>query len=231
MTESPFDSPTQVPAPDPTSPCAPSGETALSRRGALALGVLAGAAALTLPKLPARALDLGLPSELKFLENAQYLQNQFFTRALATPGLDDLTPRDTVAIDTIAREDGEQARFFRIARARGGVLASAGTQPASLTAPTFTIGAGNFANRAKFLDSAIALKTASVGAYHGIVGQGGKPEIVQAIAALAGVQNRHLAILKELAGQDPFVTYVEAMPLQEAARALAGFGFGTEVNR
>lgn len=224
MTESPFDSPCHPLADAP-------GETAISRRGALLLGALAGAAALTLPRLPARALDLGTPSNLKFLENAQYLQNQFFSSALISTALNDLTPRDTVAIDTIAREDGEQARWFRLARARGGVLASVGTQAASLTAPTFTINAANYANRAKFFDSAIALKTASVGAYHGIVGAGGPSEIVQAIAALAGVQNRHLAMLKELAGQDPFVTYVEAMPIQAAGNALGKFGFGTEINR
>ena len=54
---------------------------------------------------------------------------------------------------------------------------------------------------------------------------------MQAIAALAGVQNRHLAMLNELAGKDPFVTYVEAMSLQDAGKALNKFGFGTEVNR
>ena len=200
-------------------------------RGAapLALGAVAGVAALTLPRLGAQAIDLGTPSEMKFLENAAHLQNQFFSRALMSTALDDLTTRDTMTADTIAREDGEQARWFALARARGGLLNPRGTRPASLKAPTFTMSAATYANRARFLDSAIALKTASVGAYHGIVGAGGRPEIVQAIAALAGVQNRHLAMLLELAGKDPFVTYVEPMSLRAAGNALGKFGFGTEV--
>lgn len=221
MNESPLDSLSQ-----PVSAVPSSGDP-ISRRSALTLGAIAGVAALTLPRLSARALDLGLPSEMKFLENAAHLQNQFFSRALMSTALDDLTTRDTVTVDTIAREDGEQARWFRLARARGGVLAGVGTMPASLTAPTFTINAGTYADREKFFDSAIKIKTASVGAFHGIVGAGGKPEIVQAIAALAGVQNRHLAMLLELAGKDPFVTYVEPMSLQAAGNALSKFG--TEV--
>ena len=222
MLESPLDSPSPVSMPS---------HAAISRRSALALGALAGAALWALPRLPARAVDLGLASELKFLENAQYLQNQFFSRAMMANALDDLSARDNMTISTIAREDGEQARWFGLVRARGGLRPNGNTQPASLTAPTFTINAGNYAGRDKFFDSAIALKEATVGAYHGIVGAGGNPDIVQAIAALAGVQNRHLAMLSELAGRDPFVTYVKAMSLQEAGNALGKFGFGTEVIR
>lgn len=223
MTESPFDSPSPLTSASPTS------DASISRRGALALGALAGAALLTLPRLPARAVDLGLPAELKFLESAQYLQNQFFARALMSTALDDLSARDSMTISTIAREDGEQARWFGLVRAGAGLRIANNTRPASRKAPSFTINAGNYANRDKFFESAIALKEASVGAYHGIVGAGGSPEIVQAIAALAGVQNRHLAMLCELAGRDPFVTYVKAMSLQEAGNALDKFGFGTEV--
>ena len=224
MTESPFDSPFPASAP-------PTSELALSRRGALALGALAGVAALTLPRLPARALNMGLASQMRFLENAQYLQNQFFTRALESPALDDLTPQDTSIISTIAREDGEQARWFRAARGRGGLLSSNSTLPASLTAPTFAISSSRYAKRDTFFESAIALKNATIGAYHGIVGAGGNPEIVQAIAALAGVQNRHVALLCELAGRDPFVTYVEPLSLQQAGSTLSKFGLGTEVRQ
>ena len=58
MLESHLDSPPAT-APAPSSS---------SRRGFLMLGALAGAAAFALPKLPASALDLGLASQLKFLQ-------------------------------------------------------------------------------------------------------------------------------------------------------------------
>ena len=200
-----------------------------TRRNFLALGALAGAAAIVLPALPARALDLGLASQLKFLENAGFFQNQFFARALRSGSIDPLTPAEGAILMTIAGEDSEQARWFRAVRAKRGLMPSRATMPSSITDPNFNVG-GAYGNRAKFFDSALAIKSAVVGAFHGIVGKGGDAETVQAIAALAGVQNRHLAMLRELNGLDPFDTYVQALGLQEAGNTLSKYGFGTEVN-
>lgn len=229
MIESPLDSPFHPTSASPNS--ALPNSLSLSRRSALTLGALAGVAALTLPRFSANALNLGSPAQMKFLENAMHLQSQFFGRALMSTKLDGLTPTDTVVISAIEDQDGEQARWFALARARGGNLPPVNTQPSSLTAPTFTIDSNNYATRDRFFDSALTLKKATVGAFHGLVGAGGRPEIVQALAALAGVQNRHLAMLSELVGKDPFVTYVEAISLQEAGNALGKFGFGTEVGK
>ena len=237
MTEFPLESPSR-PLAAPVSPPFQSCDAAhrddagleFSRRHLLLLGAV-GAAVLALPALPARALDLGMASELKFLENVQYLQNQFFSRALMSASLDDLSTSENAAIRVIANEDGEQARWFGMARRQAGLMPRSFNQPASLTEPTFSISASSYAKREPFFQSAIAIKEAAIGAYHGLVGAGGKPEMVQALAALAGVQNRHAAMLKEMAGQDPFVTYVPALSLQEASQTLGKFGFGTEINR
>ncbi len=199
-----------------------------TRRNFLALGAIAGVAAIVLPALPARALDLGLASQLKFLENAEYFQHQFFLRALQSGSIDGLSPTDGKALLTIANEDSEQARWINAVRAQRGLMPGRATLPSSLTEPNFTVGS-TYGTRAKFFDSALAIKATTVGAFHGIVGKGGKADIVQAIAALAGVQNRHLAMLREMNGLDPFDTYVEALSLQEAGKTLSRYGFGTEV--
>ncbi len=201
---------------------------ATTRRSFLALGAVAGAAAIALPALPARALDLGLASELKFLENVQFFQNQFFSRALRSGLIDPLTPGEGKALLTIATQDGDQARWFSAARAQRGLMPSRATMPSSQMEPNFQMNT-NYASREKFFASAITIKSTAVGAFHGIVGKGGKADIVQAIAALAGVQNRHQAMLKEMAGLSPFDTYVTPLSVQEVGKTLSKFGFGTEI--
>lgn len=198
-----------------------------TRRNLLALGAIAGAAALVLPALPARALDSGLgglAAPLKFLEAAQYFQGQFFSRALQSGSIDGLAPADGKALLTIANQDNEQARWINAVRMQRGMTQGRANLPSSLTEPNFTV-ASAYGTRSKFFDSALAIKAASVGAFHGIVGKGGTAEMVQAVAALAGVQNRHLAVLREMAGVDPFDTYVTAISLQEASKTLGKYGF------
>ena len=205
---------------------------ATTRRHFLALSAVATAATATaatfaLPALPTRASDLALTSEMRFLQNAEFFQNQFFSRALRSGLIDPISPVEAKTLLTIANEDSEQARWFRAARAQRGLMPSRGNMPSSMTDPNFQMGT-NYASREKFLASAITIKSTAVGAFHGIVGKGGKPDITQAIAALAGVQNRHLAMLKEMAGLDPFDTYVEAVAMDDASQTLSKFGFNTE---
>ena len=195
-----------------------------TRRNFLALTAVAGAAAILLPALPARALSSNLPAQLQFLEAAQYFQSQFFSRALQSGSIDGLSPANGMALLTIANEDNEQARWINALRMQRGIMPARATAPSSLTEPNFTVG-GAYGNRAKFFDSAIAIKTAATGAFHGIVGKGGDADIVQAIAALAGVQNRHLAILRDMNGADPFDTTVQGISLQAAGNTLGKYGF------
>ena len=209
---------------DPTFPPASTGGSApaTTRRHFLALGALAGAALVALPALPARASSLA--SELGFLQNAQFFQNQFFSRALSSGLIDPISPAEAKAVLTIAGEDGEQARWFRAARAQRALMPARATMPSSLTEPNFRMNT-NYASREKFFASAITIKSTAVGAFHGLVGKSNEADITQAIAALAGVQNRHLAMLKEMAGLSPFDTFVEPISLQQASVTLSKFGF------
>ncbi len=195
-----------------------------TRRHFLALGAVAGAAAILLPALPARALDAGLGAQLKFLEATQYFSSQFFSRALQSGSIDGISPAQGKALLTIANQDNEQARWINAVRTQRGLMPARPNAPASLTEPNFTV-AGAYGNRAKFFDSALAIKTASVGAFHGIVGMGGQAELIQAVAALAGVQNRHLATLREMTGTDPFDTYVEGVSMRDTSKTLVKYGF------
>ena len=198
-----------------------------TRRHFLALSAVATAATFALPALPARAIDLALTSELRFLQNVEFFQNQFFSRALRSGLIDPISPAEAKILLTIASEDSEQARWFRAARAQRGVMPSRANMPSSITDPNFQMGT-NYASREKFLASAITIKSTAVGAFHGIVGKGGGADITQAVAALAGVQNRHLAMIKEMAGLNPFDTYVEAVAMDDASQTLSQFGFDTE---
>ena len=202
----------------------------VARRNFLALGAVAGAAAILLPALPARALDLGLESlsaQLRFLEAMQYFQGQFFSRALQSGSIDGLTPANGKSLLTIANQDNEQARWINAVRTQRGLISYQGAAPSSLTEPNFAV-SGAYGSRDKFFKSGLAIKTAAVGAFHGIVGKGGTADMVQAVASLAGVQNRHLAMMREMNGMDPFDTYVKGISLQEASKTLAKYGFDTE---
>ena len=200
---------------------------ATTRRHFLALGALAGAAVVALPALPAFARGGNPVFDLNFLQDVQFFQNQFFSRAVSSGLIDPLAPAEAKALLTIAQEDGEQARWFRAARMQRALAPSRATMPSSMTEPNFRMGT-NYDSREKFFASAITIKSAAVGAFHGIVGAGGKADMTQAIAALAGVQNRHLAMIKEMAGLDPFDAFVEPISLQEASVTLSKFGFGME---
>lgn len=215
-----------------TSTLTPNEPSALdsTRRNFLALGAVAGIAAVVLPALPARARDLGLEglaAPLRFLEAAQYFQGQFFSRALQSGSIDGISPADGKALLTIANQDNEQARWINAVRMQRGLMQGRMNMSSSLTEPNFAVG-GAYGNRAKFFDSALAIKTAGVGAFHGIVGKGGTADMIQAVAALAGVQNRHLAMLREMAGVDPFDTYVKGISVREASNILSKYGFNTE---
>ena len=220
MTES-TDQHTSIPTPD--------GPAALdsTRRNFLALGVAAGAAAVVLPALPARAASSGLAAQLRFLEAAQYFSSQFFSRALQSGSIDGISPAEGKALLTIANQDNEQARWINAVRQQRALMPARPNALASLTEPNFAV-SGAYGNRARFFDSALAIKTASVGAFHGIVGGGGKADIVQALASLAGVQNRHLAMLREMTGADPFDTYVAGILMREASNTLSKYGFDME---
>jgi hypothetical protein len=102
-------------------------------------------------------------------------------------------------------------------------------QASSRPIPSYRFIGETFKDRASIMARAIELKTLAVGAFHGAVGDSKDPGIIQAFAALGGVQGRHLAMLSEFTGQSPFVPFEAALENVEVANRLAQFGFNREV--
>ena len=207
-------------------------ESSNSRRDFLMLGALVGAA-LVLPQLPAQAaFGYSDTKHLRFLEELQYLQTDFFTKAALSATADGLTEKEMSVFNLLAKQDAEQSRWFANARQRYGI--SAFNKPftpnmsSSRLAPTYNFPASTFTSRAALYSRAIEIKEVAVSAFHGVVIRANSDDVIQSIAALAGIQNRHLAILKENAGQNPLVANVAAISPREAANSLAKYKFAPE---
>ena len=215
-------------SPDQAQPvCEP-----ISRRALLGLGAAACGAALLFTSAPAQAASYGDRNALRFLEDIELFQTEFFRRVTLSATIDGLDEREMNALARLAQQDNEHALWFRIARRRMGIGAFerhySPTQSSSRPPKTFRFPPDAFANRNGLYSVAIAIKEASVAAYHGQVGEADDPKLVQAIAALAGVEGRHLAMLKELFGQDPLIGFENALSRREAAQKLARYGFASE---
>lgn len=216
MTDSSFDSP----------------ENGTSRRDFLVLGALAGAA-LLLPSLPASAaFGYGDTRHLRFLEELQNLQADFFTKAALSATNDGLSEREMNIFNLIAKQDAEQARWFAKARQRYGIAAFDKSYTSNLSVsrvtPEYHYPRNTFQTRAEMFARAIEIKETAVGAFHGVVIRASDDKIVESVASLAGVQNRHLAALKELSGQNPLTAYVEATTPRAAANKLTAYKFKSE---
>ncbi len=205
----------------------------LSRRALLTLGLVAGAA-LTLPALPTRAdFPYGDLRTLRYLEEVARLQAGFFSAASLSSPAEALPEREANLINLIAQQDSELVRWFASAQ-NNYSLGAASTfytpnMSTSRPIPSYQFGLGTLNTRAAIFARAIELKEASVGAFHGAVGGASSPKMIQAFAALAGVQGRHLAMLQEVAGQEPLVDFEAALSRREAAQRFAKYGFNSEV--
>ncbi|PQV64243.1 Ferritin-like domain-containing protein [Abditibacterium utsteinense] len=233
ITDAPFAAPFEVAPSEVAGLDASHPKAILSRRALLGVGALVGAA-LCLPALPARA-DFGYSDvkALRLLEEIAGLEADFFAKAAISAPADGLQEPEMNAINLIARQDNELMRWFKAARGRYGISAFdkfySLNQASSRPLPSYRFGAATSNTRAGLFSRAIEIKTVAVGAFHGAVGQADDAKLVQAFAALAGVQGRHLAMLQELNGQTPFTPLESAISLREAATKLSEYGFNAEV--
>lgn len=206
---------------------------ALSRRALLMMGAAAGVA-LTLPALPSRA-DTAPYSDvraLRFLEEIARMEADFFAKVANSTPAEGLQSRESSALSLIALQDAELARWFKAARGRY-KLGAADTffspnQAISRPLPDYRFDLNAFASREGLYDAAIGLKETAVGAFHGVVGEADSPKMIQAFASLAGVQGRHLALLREMSGRDALVAFEPALSKSVAAEKLASYGFKRE---
>ncbi len=202
-----------------------------SRRAFLGRGALAGGAlavgALVLPALPAHALTFsyGDARLLAFLLEVQELQSEYFTRAALTMIADGLTAGEANTLNTIAKQDGEQRRWCKLAL-RKFALANNGlpsTMSGGFGSKRYSFGVMN--SRESILREALRLKTASASAWVGAAGEADKGEIASAFASLAGVQNRHRALLADALDEPALMAMAPTLSVSDARRALEHFGF------
>ncbi len=206
---------------------------AMSRRTALAAGALV-AVAIALPTLPARAdFAYGDLKTLRFLEEIAHLEADFFLKVSMAASAEALPESERNALNLMAREDDEMARWFSVARDKYGISAFDGpstfNQASSRPIPSYHFPLLSFESRDAILKRALEIKGLAVGSFHNAVGAAKDPKLVEAFAALGGVQGRHLAMLSELAGQSPFVPFEATASVNEVARKFAPYGFNMEV--
>lgn len=207
-------------------------EPRLSRRAILGLSAAACGAALLYASSPARAASYEDRTALRFLEDIELFEAEFFRRVALSATVEGLSEREMNTFARVAQQDNEHALWFRIARRREGVGAFerhySPTQSSSRPPQTYVFPPDAFSTRNGLYSVAIAIKETAVAAYHGQVGDTDDPKLVQAFAALAGVEGRHLAMLKELFGQDPLVGFENAITRRMATNKLTRYGFASE---
>jgi hypothetical protein len=217
-------------------------QPAVSRRAFLTKalctgGLIAVGGAEMLTPSPARAdildflnklFDLD-PVVLNYAHEMEELQAEFFERASISKAAAELEPRVRNVIYTIAAQDRAHFEILteaqRKARSRGGGTFATRNASSSRRPRRFFFDRHVFQSPAMLLPAAVEIKELCVGAYHGAVDLVDKPTLIGA-AAIAGVDGRHLAVLRELAGFDPVpFSFENQVSPQTIGNRLRRFGF------
>lgn len=228
------------------APDVSTGDSALSRRAflmrALCAGgiVAAGAAGLApnpLSPKPAQADILDFlsriydfnPVVLNFAHEMEELQAEFFERASVSMAVNKMDAKERGLIYTIAGHDRAHFKILdevqRMTASKNGgarvTMHSSTTQRPRI----FTFPANVFDSRENLLPAAVELKELCVSAYHGAVHLIGA-DLLTPAAAIAGVDGRHLAVLREVAGLDPVpFSFENQVSAQTIGSKLGRYGF------
>ncbi|HEY0072465.1 MAG TPA: ferritin-like domain-containing protein [Abditibacteriaceae bacterium] len=212
----------------------------LSRRAFLirtlcAGGVLAAGTTLAPGKAQADILDFLSklydfnPVVLNFAHEMEELQADFFERASISRAGKMLEPRARNLIYEIAAQDRAHFEFLdeltQLQATRNGGSRRTLQTSASRRPRRFTFPAGAFEDKDMLLPAAVELKELCVSAYHGAVHLI-TSNLLSPAAAVAGVDGRHLAVLREVAGLDPVpFSFENQVSAQVIGRKLSGYGF------
>ncbi|RYG66769.1 ferritin-like domain-containing protein [bacterium] len=210
---------------------------AMSRRQLL-MGAAICAGGLLLSRTPAQAdiidtlnkfFDLD-PTVLNYAAEMEELEKDFFTRAIGSKGYTELTGREQSVFNLIAAQDTAHFKALTIERNRRGTTlrnsAEGRTQAGSQGPRAFHFPANAFSSREELLKEAISLKENVLYAYHGAVHTVGDPKLLGPAAAIAGVEGRHLVVLREIAGLDPVPTSFEGQVSPQTIGRVLGSRYG-----
>jgi hypothetical protein len=209
----------------------------VSRRSLLALGGAVAASTLVAGGLRADVLDslkrfLDLdPIVLNYAHELEELQYEYFSRLARSQAYQQMEARERSVITAIAAQD--KAHLEALDGIRGRLGARPGGHFESMNASAsrrpriFKFPSSAFATRKDALTTAVEIKENAVSAYHGAVDLlREKKALLEPAAAIAGVEGRHLAILREMAGLDPIPSSFELqISPQTVGSRLSKFGF------
>ncbi len=204
-----------------------------ARRHLLALGTALGGAAFAGALFnPARAdlvaavgkifyLD---PIVLNFALELEELESDFFTRVTSSTGFGQLNERQQNVFYTMATQDKEHFEKLGKIRSIRGDRASRSNQASSTRPKVFRF--SSLSTQDQVLKAALDLKENALFAYHGAVGLLKDPALLTTAASIAGVEGRHVSVLRESMGLDPVPAPFEgALEAQVSGRKLARYGF------
>lgn len=211
-----------------------------SRRRFLSLSA-AGAAAVGVSALSSRRANADIldtvsklleldPIVLNYAFEMEELQADFFGRVSRSPVYDQLEGRERGVFNLVANQDRAHYELLNSVRVRQGARQRGNfNEPNGLALKQerrFVYPAGAFTKRESLMKTAVDLKESCVAAYHGAVHLVGDASILTPAVAIAGVDGRHLAVLREIAGLDPIPTSFEnQISPQIIGKRLAKYNF------
>ena len=230
-----------APALDPpaTSQASTPGVTAgngVGRRRFLEMGAMAGAAFgflahssnADIVDVLQHLINLN-PVVTNFAFELEELEADFFEKATLSRGYNQLSSREQSVFNLIAQQDRAHFEVLDRVRDRQGERprthfetpeASGSREPSFYTFPNLA-----FENRYDLLAEAVRIKENAVAGYHGAV-PFIDPAHLKPAVAIAGVEGRHLVVLREIAGMDPIpASFETASSPQVVGNHLARYGF------
>lgn len=165
------------------------------------------------------------PIVLNFALELEELQADFFSRATSASGFGGLDERQKNVFFNIAAQDKVHFEQLSALRTKRGDTATRGTSMASSRRPrTFHYGGLNSTD--ELLKKALDIKETGLFAYHGAASLLKDNALLLSAVAIAGVEGRHTAALRETMGLDPIPAPFEgALEAQASGRKLARYGF------
>lgn len=212
--------------------------TSPTRRKLIAAGATACGAAALLAATPAHADVLDAlkhflyldPIVLNYAFEMEELECDFFTRVIQSEVYPHLDAHERSVLSVIAMQDRSHFEALDMARNKYGYKGATHFETmnaeASRRPRVFTYPGNAFSSRDNILNNAIEIKQNVTWAYHGAVDLVRDPKLLAPAGAIAGVEGRHLVVLRELAGQDPVPTPFEGqVSPQVIGDRLAKYGF------
>ncbi len=172
--------------------------------------------ALTIPKSgkSAKKSDIDI---LNFALGLEYLEAEFYARVVAAQGRRAyLNPRVFEAAQRLAADEAAHVTAIT------DILTRAGATP--VTKPTFKFPDAAFYSPVAFLDIATSMEETGVGAYSDAAPKVVSKDVLRFAASVYGIECRHTALIRHLAGRSFAPTDTEIpLSMEEVQRRVAPF--------